>query len=81
MLIASLSCSTKHGKVQSIFEEDTISNKGEGSGIGIGDAWGLAIRNLLAWFLDSMSAAVLEIPGMWVAVILRLKMAMKTKGI
>ena len=38
MPIASLSCSTKHGEVQSIFEGDTISNKGEGSGIGIGDA-------------------------------------------
>ena len=38
MLIASLNFSTKHGEVQSNFEGDKISNKGGGSGIGIGDA-------------------------------------------
>ena len=36
--IMPIACSTKHGEVQSIFEGDTISNKGEGSSMGIGDA-------------------------------------------
>ena len=38
MQIASLNFSTKHGEVQSNFEGDKISNKGGGSGVGIGDA-------------------------------------------
>ena len=67
--IVSLNCCKNEGEVQSSFDGDTMHRRGYGNGVGTCSAWGCAKRNRLAWFLDNMSAELLVVPAICVAVI------------
>ena len=56
------------GDVQSNISGDNIVVRGGGRYVGSLDAPGCANRNSLLWFLESMSAAELQEPGRWMAV-------------
>ena len=63
------SCCIKEGDVQSSCWGMIKLNNDKGTRVGNCEASGLAAKNSFSWFLESISAVVLVIPDMWVAII------------
>ena len=68
-----LEISWEEGEVQSGFVGDMIFKRGIGMTTGALDALGFDSRNSLERFLDSWSAVMFDVPGIWEVVTLMSK--------
>ena len=48
------------------YEGDRKLIRSDGIAVGVREAWRYAVKNSILWFRESMSAAMLYIPGRWV---------------